>query len=319
LQADPSMILADKHPGYFVSQHGKESAMIKNIPFVTVQHHKAHFGAVLAENNLLNRSEPVLGVIWDGTGYGDDKQIWGSEFFIYDNKEMHRVAQLEYFSQLLGDKMSREPRLSALSLLQFFPPGQSLMQSHFSEKEWQYYQQLLKQPASLLTSSMGRFLDGIASILGICHINTYEGEAAMKLEAFARTYSPPVKEYYPLPLKNNRLDFSLLLQEMTENIHQNKPGNFIAKKIFYSLAIAIGKLSENLRIKRIAFSGGVFQNALLTDMLIELFSEKFKLYWHRQLSPNDECIGFGQLACYHAMIKNNLPEKNQEKFFKMVN
>jgi len=192
------------------------------------------------------------------------------------------------------------------------------MQSQFSEKEWQFYQQLTRQNGPLLTSSMGRFLDGIASILGVCHINTYEGEAAMKMEAFARTYTPPVKEYYPLPLKNDRLDFSLLLQQMIENINQDKPANFIAKKIFYSLAIAIGKMSENFRIKQIAFSGGVFQNALLTDMIIELLSEKFKLYWHRQLSPNDECIGFGQLACYHAMIKNNLPEMNQEKLIKMV-
>ncbi|MDP4262808.1 MAG: carbamoyltransferase HypF [Bacteroidota bacterium] len=306
LQTKPSLILADSHPGYFISQHGNDMALIGNIPFVTIQHHRAHFGAVLAENNLLNTAEPVLGVIWDGAGYGDDKQIWGGEFFVYDNNDMQRLVQLDYFPQLLGDKMNREPRLSALSLLKFFPAKQAILEPHFSSQEWQYYQQLINQPAELLTSSIGRLLDGIASLLGICHINTYEGEAAMRLEAIAGNYTHEINKYYPVPLKNNRLDFSLLLQDLLNDIDKEETPGLIAKRVFYSLAMTVEQVSNYFNIGRIAFSGGVFQNALLTDMMIELLANKKQLYWHRQLSPNDECIGFGQLACYHSIHKNNI-------------
>ncbi|MGB3006617.1 MAG: carbamoyltransferase HypF [Chitinophagaceae bacterium] len=305
LQTKPSLILADSHPGYFVSEQGKEIAQQNNLQFVTIQHHKAHFAAVLAENDLLNTTEPVLGVIWDGTGYGDDKQIWGGEFFVFEKNKMQRVAQLDYFPQLLGDKMNREPRLSALSLLKFLPAKQHIIQAHFSETEWKYYRQLINHPAELLTSSMGRFLDGIASLIGICHINTYEGEAAMRLEAAARKCEQPVTSYYSIFLKNNRLDFSILLEELIVDICKNVNSSYMAKKIFYSLANAISIVSDYFCIDRIAFSGGVFQNAFLTDIVNELLSEKKQLFLHRQLSPNDECIGFGQLAYYHFTKNKN--------------
>jgi len=217
--------------------------------------------------------------------------------------EMQRVAHLDYFPQLLGDKMSREPRLSALSLLKFLPAKQHIIQAHFSETEWKYYQQLIKQPAELLTSSMGRFLDGIASILGICQINTYEGEAAMKLEAAARKCKQAISGYYTISLQDNRLDFSKLLAEIIADISMNENQCFIAKKLFYTLANTIAIVSDYFCINRIAFSGGVFQNALLTDIVNELLAGKKQLIRHRQLSPNDECIGFGQLAYYH-LTKN---------------
>ena len=312
LQLQPTLLLADKHPGYFVSQLAGDIMVKENIPLITIQHHKAHFGAVLAENHLLDTVEPILGIIWDGAGYGDDKQIWGGEFFTYQDQEMQRVAQLDYFPQLLGDKMSREPRLSALSLLKFHPGGHPFLQAHFSATEWQYYQQLIKQPAELLTSSMGRLLDGIASLLNICQINTYEGEAAMKLEATARSYRGAVHDYYPLPLQKNRLDLNCMLQELLDDILQKKTNGFMAKKIFYSLAIAISHISDHFSIDQIAFSGGVFQNALLTDMISGLLSGKKKLYWHQQLSPNDECISFGQLACYQLIQKKKSIERPVE-------
>ena len=305
MNLQPSLLLADKHPGYFVSLYAGNRSLIENIPLCHIQHHMAHFGAVLAENNLMNSDEPILGVIWDGTGYGDDKQIWGGEFFLYENKDMQRVAHLDYFPQLLGDKMSRDPRLAALSLLKQFPAKQTMLQPFFSEPEWKFFQQLIRQQSDLLTSSIGRFLDGIASLLNICHLNTYEGEAAMKLEATARRHLNDINDYYPMPLNNNCLEYSVLLQELLEDISKNKDRGYIAKKVFWSLAKSIEKTSDSFLINKIAFSGGVFQNALLVDMINELLAGKKELYWHRQLSPNDECIGFGQLACYHTMMKNN--------------
>lgn len=304
MQTKPAVLLADAHPGYFVTQQAKEWAMIENIPLVNIQHHKAHFAAVLTENELQHTTTPVLGVVWDGTGYGDDKQIWGGEFFIFENGVMQRVAHLEYFPQLLGDKMSREPRLSALSILKFLPSKQIFLQPNFTASEWQYYQQLIKQPPELVTSSMGRFLDAVAALLGICQVNSYEGEAVMKMETLARSFKDPVLEGYPLVLKNHRLDFSIFLQEMMLDIEDKKPVPYIAKKVFYSLALSIKRVSDFFAMEHIALSGGVFQNALLVDMLVNLFKNDKKLYFHQKLSPNDECIGFGQLAYYHSIIKN---------------
>jgi hydrogenase maturation protein HypF len=301
LQTTPSVILSDKHPGYFVSQAANEIAVQKNIPLLAVQHHEAHFGAVLAENKLLHTKEPVLGVIWDGTGYGEDHQIWGGEFFVYEDEEMRRAVHFDYFPQLLGDKMSKEPRLSAFSLLKLLPAKISLVEAQFSTAEWQYYQQLIKQPAGLLTSSAGRLLDAVAAILGICSVNTYEGEAAMRLEAVARSYDGDNQDYYPVPLRNNRLELLYLLQELINDKEAGMSVSEAAHKVFYSLALTIGRVSDQLGIENIAISGGVFQNALLNDMIENLYRGKKKIFRHRQLSPNDECIGFGQLACYHIL------------------
>jgi hydrogenase maturation protein HypF len=313
LQVKPERILVDQHPGYFVSSLGKERAALENIPVTSIQHHKAHFGAVLAENNLLRTTEPVLGVTWDGTGYGDDDQIWGGEFFIYEDGEMDRVAHLDYYSQLLGDKMSKEPRLAALSLLKNFPLNQRLVNKHFSEKEWEYFNKQIHQPEQLLTSSMGRLLDGLASILDVCQLNTYEGEAAMKLEALAAKYRHHSFEYYPIPLISKRLRHDVMLPYIFEDLDKKESNSFIAWKIFCSLARSIETVIDAFAVKKVAFSGGVFQNELLTELVIELLSQKCELHFHRQLSPNDECIGFGQIACYEIQKTHRQTINNKQK------
>jgi hydrogenase maturation protein HypF len=301
LQAKPQRILVDNHPGYFVSLLGRERAAQDNIPVHSIQHHEAHFGAVLAENKLLESNEPVLGVIWDGTGFGSDEQVWGGEFFIFEEHEMHRVAHFDYFSQLLGDKMSKEPRLSALSLLKNFPQKQDVIRKYFSDKEWEFYQKQIQQPGQLLTSSVGRWLDGLSAILGICDLNSYEGEAAMKLEALAFRHRNDSIEYYPIQLSNNRLQHNVMLPYLFEDLEAREDTSFIAWKIFCSLAKAVEHVSNYYSVRKIAFSGGVFQNELLTGLIIQLLSESKELYFHKQLSPNDECIGFGQIACYELL------------------
>jgi hydrogenase maturation protein HypF len=306
LQARADRILIDAHPGYFVSAMGKEKAVRENLPLIAVQHHRAHFGAVLAENGLLNAAERILGVTWDGTGYGDDGQVWGGEFFMLEEGEMHRVAHLDYFPHLLGDKMSREPRLSALSLLKDVPDGWKAIKHLFTGQEWLYYSKMLQQPPQLLTSSMGRFLDGVAALLGICSRNTYEGEAAMRMEALAAPYRQQPRAHYHLSLMNGQLQYRDLLAGVLKDLEQKIEPAFIAWKVFCSLARAISKVSDHFGVRKIAFSGGVFQNALLAELVIEQLSQKAFLYFHRQLSPNDECIGFGQIACYQ-LAKMNMP------------
>jgi hydrogenase maturation protein HypF len=298
LQFNPQYILVDKHPNYVISNLGRELADQLHIPVIELQHHEAHFAAVLAENKLLHSDMPVMGVIWDGTGYGDDHQIWGGEFFLLESGFMDRVAHLDYFPWLLGDKMSHEPRLSALSLLSNNKRYFNHALQHFADHEQLYMEKLIAQPSQLLTSSIGRLLDGIASMLDVIHINSFEGEAAMKLQALAERSADKSLEYYPIPRIRNRLDWNIMVQELLQEKLDGSPVSRIAFKVFVSLAQCIRLTAKEFGVYKIAFSGGVFQNALLVDLVIQLMAKDYQLFFHKQLSCNDECIGFGQLARY---------------------
>ena len=312
----PEKVLVDMHPNYFVSEAGKEIAENTNAPLFTIQHHKAHFAAVLCENELLGKAHTILGFIWDGTGYGEDGQIWGSELFMYKEGLFTRLAHLAYFPILIGDKMSKEPRLSALSLLHSMNKGQ-LVKKHFTAQEWQYYSQLVEQPATLQTSSMGRFLDGIACIMGINSKTSFEGEAVMKLEAIARG-SYAHKAYYSFQIIDNTIHWNGFIQELLLDIDMNKEQDFIARKIINGLVQLVLALSKQYGVSQLAFSGGVFQNALLLDSLIEHLGDKRVLYFQKQVSPNDEGIALGQMAYYLNEISFN-KSKNEEEINNFLN
>ena len=311
----PEKILADKHPGYHSTQFGQELAMLKNCSFEQIQHHEAHFAAVLAENNLLQQTEPVLGFIWDGAGYGHDGHVWGGEVFTYREGTIERSAHLKDFPQLMGDKMNREPRLSAMSLLSRFPERQQLLEHSFTKTEWMYYQQITNHPQHLFTCSMGRLIDGVASILGVKQINTYEGEAAMQLETLAANCSYPVYDHYPMPLINGELDWQEMVLNILEDHLNHEPVAKIARKFFYSLTYAIYQTSKHFEINNLAFSGGVFQNKLLVDMIIEMMQHKYVLHFHHQLSPNDECIAFGQLAHASSIKEEKHPMYEEDEVY----
>jgi hydrogenase maturation protein HypF len=308
LDFTPEQILIDKHPRYFVSEKGLILSHKLATPICQIQHHEAHFSAVMAENKLLDINEPILGIIWDGAGFGTDEQIWGGEVFIYDQGEIKRTAHLKYFPQLMGDKMSREPRLSALSILQNLPLAQNLIQKHFTHQEWTYYQQVIRQPDLVYTSSMGRLIDAVACLLGLMPVCSYEGESAMLLEALAKKCKSRTYDYYHLPLNDGEFDWTVLINELIQDWSQKEANEVIAWKFFYSLAKAIARTSNHYFIDKIAFSGGVFQNALLVDMIIENLQHKRQLYFHVHLSPNDECISMGQMAWFSKFGDHN---KNQ--------
>ena len=184
---NPQIIVADRHPGYFSSQLAKELSGHYKTTLKVVQHHEAHFAAVLAENNLIQQREPVLGVIWDGTGLGTDGNIWGGEFFRYDKKQVERVAQFDYFPTIAGDKTALEPRLAALCACGSTGLASDMLKNKFTAVEWTNYQALLKNP-KLFTSSVGRIFDAVASLLGLCDRQSFEGEAAMYLQVLAEKY-----------------------------------------------------------------------------------------------------------------------------------
>lgn len=307
--AHPDIIVADLHQDYFTHQLAKEIALDSKADFFAVQHHKAHFTAVLAENNLLeNTTDKIMGIIWDGTGLGTDGNIWGGEFFYFEKKHIRRLTHLEYTANIAGDKTAREPRLSALSFCQKQEDIPDFIKEKFTEKEFEVYSKMLFS-TSIQTSSMGRFFDAVASILGLCDYSTYEGEAAMYLQIVAEKYFDEngysLSSHYDMP---PIIDGQLVITKWIKNIISEYLNGinigWIAAKFHYSLVMLIKQIALKYQIKNLCFSGGVFQNTLLLFLVKYHLQEEFQLHFHKQLSPNDENISLGQFFYIHHNIDN---------------
>jgi hydrogenase maturation protein HypF len=313
LNFEADLCISDQHPGYHSTAHAKEYATLHSIPLVEVQHHEAHAAAVLAENNLLHAGERVLCVVWDGTGFGKDGNIWGGEFFLFENTAFKRIAHLDLFPVLLGDKMMKEPRLAAFSLTQFNESFNQLLATQFTTREMSFYKNKLQnEHSSVFTSSMGRLLDGIASLLGICDVMSYEGEAAMKLEALAAKDITTTVRTYRMPLYKTIVYWNEMLVQIIDDLSKGISKEEIALTVHRTLAQVVRQVAEQAGVEQIAFSGGVFQNSLLVDLLINELQKDHRLYFHQQLSPNDECISFGQLA------HTDLQLQEQPAFYKTI-
>jgi hydrogenase maturation protein HypF len=276
---------------------GKAYSKIWKTNLIEIQHHKAHFCSVFGEHQLFDTSQKILGVIWDGTGLGDDYQIWGGEFFIYENRKIKRLTHFEYFDWIANDKMAKEPRLSLLSLLNEEDRG--IIKEKFSKTEWNVYNKLLKQN-SLKTSSVGRLFDAVASALNIIDINTFEAEAAMLLEDCANSTNSDECIDLLGYKKYDRIPSKLLLRIIVKAYKEDSISKaFIARSFIYTLAKIIIKIAKQNNIKIIVCSGGVFQNTILISMLISLAKKgNIDIKLNRKLSANDENISFGQLIYY---------------------
>ena len=301
--AAPEIILLDKHSDYHSTQFGQNLAKKINIPAEAIQHHVAHFGAIIGEHNLVHSDEPILGVIWDGTGLGNDGQIWGGEFFKYEKYDFLRTHHFDYFDFILGNKMPKEPRISALSICWGMEEAEPFLKNKFTKIEWQIYSKILNKKSALQTSSTGRIFDAVASLLGIMDIQTYEGEAAMQLEYMALEYFKTnglaaLSSYFMEDADCSRISTKTLMTNIVRDLQKGKQKKIIAAKFHFSLMKIIKTVAKNLKIKKIAFSGGVFQNGLLVDLIQHHLQNDFELFFHQQLSPNDENISFGQLVCY---------------------
>lgn len=317
LEAKPSHILIDKHPAYFSHSLGKQLAEQYRVSVETVEHHKAHFTAVLGENQLLSSNEKILGVIWDGTGWGKDAQhILGGEFFIFEKGAIESNGSLEAFPLLMRDKMAREPRLSALALIGEMDEAIPLLKKCFKEKEWIFYQKVLQHKKGPTTSSMGRLFDGMAALLGLNRFNSFEGEAAMSLEQLARKaydsgYAPTLPPG-PYPLQK-------ILRHCLAMLLGHEKNAAIALAFHKMLVSWIFDTASAAQTRHIAFSGGVFQNALLVDLLLDQCPYDHRLYFHQKLSPNDENIAFGQLCYFFLQERNNTKASANHLIDKVTN
>ncbi len=295
-ETKPKVFLVDSHPQYQSTILGKELATEWNAEVFEIQHHKAHFASVLAEHNLFDSEKKILGVVWDGTGFGEDGHIWGGEFFTYKNHKMERLNHFEEFDWIAADKFSKEPRLALASLSS--KENKEKIRYKFSETEWKVYTKLLENNA-LKTSSVGRLFDSVSSLLEITDYNSFEGEAAMRLENLALKYIEKdlidfLKDevYEEIPSKKI---ISNIQNSLSENVSKEK----VAASFIFTLANCIIREANKYKITIIACSGGVFQNAILVQQLISLTDNThIKLKFNRKLSSNDENISFGQMMYY---------------------
>ena len=277
----PNIIVCDAHPDYYSTQFAEKLSQQNQYPIVRVQHHLAHVFAVIAEHNL---QPPLLGIAWDGTGYGLDGTIWGGEFFQVTETIIQRIASFRHFPLPGGDKAVSEPRRIALGLLyellgnDLFNSGMNLeFMESFKPQELRIMQTMLNRKLNTpLTSSVGRLFDGVAALLGICQRVSFEGEAAMALEFAINDLE--TDEYYPfawldtpqppLEMGENRRDFDTPQPplEMGDNI-----GNMSYNCRYYLNweLIIKGILEDKINKKPINLISAKFHNSLV-EAVVEI-------------------------------------------------
>jgi hydrogenase maturation protein HypF len=296
-QAQPAVIGADAHPDYLSTQFVPE--LLAEHPArrcVKVQHHSAHVLACMADNEL---EPPVLGVAWDGTGYGLDGTIWGGEFLLVTDASIERRAHLRPFRLPGGDKAIREPRRIALALLHeisaTLPTGLA-----FSASELSGLKTMLKEGIhSPLTSSVGRLFDGVAALAGLRHAISFEGQAAVELECCIDRIE--TDEFYPFRISQAGdapliLDWQPVIEGVLADLQRGLRTGEISAKFHNALAEAIVSTARRVGERRIALTGGCFQNRYLTERAVKrLEQEGFRAYWHQRIPPNDGGIALGQI------------------------
>jgi hydrogenase maturation protein HypF len=274
------------------------------IRHIGVQHHVAHVLSCLAENQL---EPPVLGVAWDGTGYGLDGTIWGGEFFRVTDEAIERFAHLRAFRLPGSDAAVKEPRRAALGLLhQLSSRNDNLLShmrqkvaDHFSALEWSALHSMLDRKINApLCSSVGRLFDAVASLIGLRQRLRFEGQAAMELE-FALA-GVQTDEVYPLPIVTRHpaliLDWSPMIEAMMTDVVRGVSVGEISARFHNALAEAIVGVARQAGETRIVLSGGCFQNRYLTERTVSrLRDEDFQPYWHQRVPPNDGGLALGQV------------------------
>ena len=302
----PEVIVCDRHPDYLSSKYARKSGL----PLIEVQHHFAHILSCMAENEL---EGSVLGVSWDGTGYGLDGSIWGGEFLHTAGSGFERAAHLRTFPLPGGESAVREPRRSALELL-FEIYGDDIFNRNelnplkaFSSLELKNLRMMLMRKLnSPLTSSAGRLFDAVASIIGIRHINGFEGQAAMELEFL--TDEAESVECYPFDIKEGSpsviVDWETMIRQIIDDMELGISKREIAVRFHNTLVEMIAAVARRINENRIVLTGGCFQNKYLTEHAVNrLRSEGFQTYWHQRVPPNDGGIAVGQ--AYAASLVEN--------------
>lgn len=304
-------VACDLHPDYFSTAwaHRNGSQVIR------VQHHHAHIASCMMENEL---DDKVLGVAWDGTGYGTDGTVWGGEFLVADYTTFQRVGHIRTFRLPGSERSVKEPRRSALSVL-FETFGEEVKEldkipsiSSFETKELRLLLEMTEKGInSPLTSSVGRLFDAVSSILGVRHKISFEGQGAMELEFRAREDFSSAYYDFSLDLDNSEtdgpmvLDWRPIVSGIINDLNKRLDTGIIAAKFHNTLSKTILAVARRVGMERVVLTGGVFQNRYLLEKTFqELEKEDFRVYTHQRVPPNDGGISLGQVAVAGHILRN---------------
>jgi hydrogenase maturation protein HypF len=312
----PAAIAYDLHPNYLATRYAIERAERDGLPAYGVQHHHAHIASCMIENSL-PASQPVIGVAFDGTGYGEDGAIWGGEFLLADYLGYKRMSHLKYVPLPGGDTAIRKPARVALAYLWTakldwypqLPPVASLCAQEISILKSQLRLNINTPP----TSSMGRLFDAVASICGIRQKVNYEAQAAIEFEALADHAEAREYDFIIQPADNqnndtSQVDPSPLFEEVINDLNNQIPVSMISGRFHNTIARMVYKVCDQIRrdtgVNQVVLSGGVWQNITLLNRTIHLLTaEHFNVFIHHQVPTNDGGVSLGQAGvAIHRMV-----------------
>jgi hydrogenase maturation protein HypF len=305
----PEFVAYDLHPNYVCSQFALE---LENVKKIGVQHHHAHIKSCMAEHGL---DGAVIGLSFDGTGYGTDGKIWGGEILLVEGANFSRLAHLEYTQMPGGDAAIKQPwRMAVSYLYQTFG-------ENFLNLQLPFLKNITQQKIDLIlrmiinnfncpeTSSMGRLFDGVSAMLGICDFATYEGQPAIMLEQWAIENNSKNIYNFDWNKENGiyKIAISSIIKNLVDELIQGKSPEAISYTFHLTLVNLFTKLCRELKkdtgLNRIVLSGGVFQNiTLLTGLQNALKNESFFVYSHEKVPTNDGGISLGQAAIAEATM-----------------
>jgi hydrogenase maturation protein HypF len=295
-RVQPEIIAHDLHPNYFTTQYAKRS----NIKSIGVQHHHAHIAACMADNNLDDRR--LIGLAFDGTGYGTDSAIWGGEVLLASYADFERIAHLEYLPLPGSDSAIRHPWRIAVGYAHAL---------HIELDDLPFLQNMDKQAINIvkgqvdkklnapLTSSMGRLFDAVASLIGVRNDVTYEAQAAIEMEVLSKPFVASAKPY-PYSIGEN-IQLKDLLNAIVQDVRKKESVGMIGARFHKTIAAIAIDICKRARAKtnlnEVALSGGVWQNQLLLNLVRDgLEDEGFVVYFHKQVPTNDGGLSLGQVV-----------------------
>jgi hydrogenase maturation protein HypF len=305
----PDLVVADRHPAYRSSRWADQQARRTTVR--KVQHHHAHIASAMAENGH-DGSAPVIGVAFDGTGYGDDGAVWGGEILLADYDGYRRAAQLSYVWLPGGDAGVRNPCRMALSHLAAagvpWDPRLPPVNACTPTERAVLARQVETGLGSVRTSSMGRLFDAMSSLAGVCHRVAYEAEAAMRFEGLAREALDECGAPYRFDLVGDptdsdpmRLDAEPVVTAAAADVLAGVPPSVVAARFHLAVAALVVDVAVRLRsetgLDTVALSGGVFLNVVLTSLCLkQLQDNDFRVLSHHLVPPSDAGLSLGQLV-----------------------
>ncbi len=317
ITCNPDVIGCDLHPDYMTSQYGQVISQEIDVPLVKSQHHHAHITSVMAEHMI--KDEEVIGIALDGAGYGSDGQIWGGELLKAGYSGFERLGQLEYLPMPGGDLCAYNPyRMLIAGLSKVFSDEEirDITKNHIhhmlphGETELNVILQQSHSNSVLLTSSFGRVLDAVSGLLGLTYYRSYEGEPAMRLEAFATQGNHNKIKFNPtIDSKNGyyMLNTSNMLKYLINNQNNYKKEDIAAfsqKYLSRGMVEMAKRATEDTGINTIALSGGVFVNKYITSYIIKnLEKEGYTVLRNRYVPSGDGGSALGQaVTALHHVI-----------------